>query len=193
VLEDATPPDFDFIHLDPLDPLLRRDADQDAEGTFCRGLLCLGATWWDSEARRTFVRKLEGGDEEAFDAVDADETLRPSRLERGWVRIAWPSQLPGALCVLACEKIILGRAGDETLRPQHFGIVSLARTIDERCSVLQRLGGTMYASVDEVQDPTFLRSWEENHNGEKGPLVKAEFIDPRIYGGHPDEALGIFQ
>jgi hypothetical protein len=194
VLENATPPDFDFLHLDLLDPPLRRNADQDAEDAFCRALLRLGATWWDSEARRTFIRKLENGDEEAFDALDADEALGPSRLERGWVRVAWPSHPhpPGALCVLACEKIITGRSGHERLRPRHYGIVSLARTMDERCSVLQRLGGIMYASIDEVQEPTFLKAWEENHQGEKGPLVKAEFTDPVLYGGHPDEALGTF-
>lgn len=192
VLENATPPDFDFLNLDPLDPPLRRDADQIAEDAFCQDLLRLGATWWDSEARRGFVRKLENADEEAFDALDADETLEPTRLERGWVRVAWPSQTPGALCVLACEKIIVGRRGDEKLRPEHYGIVSLARTMDERFTVLQRLGGTVYASIYEVPDPTFLKAWERNHQGEKGPLVKVEFIDPASYLGHSDDALGRF-
>ena len=193
VLENATPPDFDFLQLDPLDPPLRRNADQDAEDAFCRALLRLGATWWNSESRRRFVWQLEGADEEAFEAVEADEALEPTRLERGWVRVAWPSHTPGALCVLACEKIIMGRAGGENLRPKHYGLVSLARTMDERCTVLQRLGGTMYASIDEFQGPTFLKAWEEKYQGETGPLVKPEFIDPNSYGGHPDEALGTFQ
>ncbi len=192
VLEDATPPDFDFLDLDPLDPPLRRNADQDGEDAFCQGLLRLGATWWDSEARRTFIAKLEYFDEEALDAVEADEELEPTRLERGWVRVAWPSHTPGALCVLACEKLIMGRRGVEKLRPEHYGIMSLARTMDERCTVLQRLGGTMYASIDEVAGPTFLKAWEENHKGDRGPLVKQEFIDPSSYGGHPDDALGKF-
>ncbi|KAF2275601.1 uncharacterized protein EI97DRAFT_434011 [Westerdykella ornata] len=192
VLESATPPDFDFLHLDPLDPPLRRDADRDAEDAFCQALLRLGATWWDSEARRDFVGKLEYSDDEALDAVEADEGLEPTRLERGWVRVAWPSHTPGALCVLACEKVILGRKGDEKLRPEHYGLVSLARTMDERCTVLQRLGGTMYDSIEDYQGPTFLKAWEENHQGERGPLVKQEFIDPSSYGGHPDDALGKF-
>lgn len=152
----------------------------------------MGATWWDSEIRYRSVRKLEWGDEEAFDAVEADENLKPTRRERGCVRVAWPSHPPGALCVLACEKIILGRAGDEKLRPQHYGIISLARTMDERCTVLQRLGGTMYASIDEYQGPTFFRASGESHQGERGPLVTQEFIDPSSYGGYPDEALGRF-
>jgi hypothetical protein len=192
VLENATPPDFDFLHLDHLDPPLRRDSDQDAEDAFCQALLRLGATWWDSESRRAFVGKLESYDEDALDAVEADEELTPTRLERGWVRVAWPSHTPGALCVLACEKVILGRDGSEKLRPKHYGLISLARTMDERCTVLQRLGGTMYANIDEYNGPTFLRAWEENHQGERGPLVKAEFIGPTCYGGHPDEALGKF-
>ena len=77
VLENATPPDFDFLHLDALDPPLRRDPDQTAEDAFCQALLHLGATWWDSEARRDFVRNLEYFDEEALDAAEADEDLEP--------------------------------------------------------------------------------------------------------------------
>ncbi|KAH8714848.1 hypothetical protein GQ44DRAFT_596691, partial [Phaeosphaeriaceae sp. PMI808] len=140
VLENATPPDFDYLQLDPLDPPLRRDANQDAEDAFCQALLRLGATWWDSESRRRFVRNLEDPDEEAMEAVEADEGLKPTRLERGWVRVAWPTHTPGALCVLACETMVRGRAGEGGLRPRHYGIVSLARTMDERCTVLQRLG-----------------------------------------------------
>jgi hypothetical protein len=190
VLENATPPDFDFLHLDPLDPPLLRSTDQDAEDALCQGLLRLGATWWDSEARYRFIRKLEYADEEALDAVEADETRGPSRRERGWVRVAWPSHTPGALCVLACEKLIWGRAGDETLRPSHYGVVSLARTMDERFAVLQRLGGTVYAGIDEFEGSTFLKAWEEDYQGEKGPLVKVEYIEPSKYGGHPDDSLG---
>lgn len=193
VLENATPPYFDFLHLDPLNPPLRRNADQEAEDGLCRALLRLGATWWDSEARRTLVRDLEHGDEETHQAVDADESLAPTRRERGWVRVAWPPHTPGALCVLACEKIIMGRAGGEKLRPKHHGLVLLARTMDERCTVLQRLGGMMYASIDEYEGPTFVKAWEENHQGERGSLKKYRFIDPSSYGGHPDDALGTFQ
>lgn len=193
VLENATPPDFDFLQLDALDPPLRRDASQAAEDKFCQGLLHLGATWWDSEKRQQFVRRLEYGDEEAHDAVEADEDLRPTRRERGWVRVAWPSDPPGALCVLACEKIIMGRAGDESMIPRHAGLISLARTMDERGTVLQRLGGTMYANIDDYSGPTFLKAWDEDHQGERGPLVKEVFTDPSIYGGHPDDALGAFQ
>lgn len=190
ILEDATAPDFDTLHLDPLDPPLRRDPDQDAEDAFCRSLLRLGATWWDSKARHDFVGAIEDGVEEAHEALDADESLRPTSRERLWVRIAWPTHTPGALCVLACETTVGKRRGDEKVRPRHYGIISLARTMDERCSLLQRLGGIMYASIGDYQGPTFIKAWEEDHQGEKGPLLKVEFIDPSKYGGHPDDALG---
>lgn len=192
VLENVTGPDFDFMKLDALDPPLRRDADQDLEDSFCRDLLHLGATWWDSEQRRDFVHALERQVENALEAVDADETLGPTRREKGWVRVAWPSEPPGALCVLACEKIIMGRNGTEKLRPKHYGVILLARTMDERCTVLQRLGGTMYTSIDEYQGDTFLKAWEDNHQGEKGPLLVEEFINPSTYRGHPDDALHKF-
>ena len=194
VLENATPPDFDYLHLDHLDPPLRRDSDQAAEDLFCQGLLRLGATWWDSEARRRFVGKLEHGNEEALDAVEADESLEPTHRERGWVRVAWPESQSGALCVLECQKPILGRNRSEKLRPRFHALISLARTMDERCRVLQRLGGTMYASIDEYKSPsTFLNAWEQGHEGEKGSLLKEKFTDPATYGGHPDEALGTFE
>jgi hypothetical protein len=192
VLENATPPDFDFLHLDPLDRPLRRNADQDTVDAFYRALLHLGATWWDSEARHAFVGKLEYGDEEVLAGLDSDEALGPTRLERGWVKVAWPSHTSEALCVLACEKIIVGRTGGEKLRPEDYGLILLACTMDQRCTVLQRLGGTMYASINEVQHPTYLRAWEDNHQGGKGTFLKSEFIEPRIYGSPPDDALGKF-
>jgi hypothetical protein len=191
-LESATPPDFDYLELDHLDPPLRRDPDQSSEDEFCQKLLRLGATWWDSERRRRFVSKLEGGDEEAFEAYDADESLGPTRREQGWVRVAWPSEPAGALCVLACEKIIVGRTGKERLRPTYHAVVSLARTMDERCTVLQRLGGTMYVSIEEYSGPTFLKAWEDNHTGERGRLLHEEFIDPKTYRGLPSDALNLF-
>jgi hypothetical protein len=99
---------------------------------------------------------------------------------------------PGALYVLACEMLIMGRAGGEILRPKGYGLISLARTMDERCTVLQRLGGTMYTSIVEVQHPTFLNAWRGYYQGERGSLPKSKFIGPSTYGGHPDDALGAF-
>jgi hypothetical protein len=192
VLEHATPPDFGFLNLDHLDPPLRRDPDPKAEDKFCQKLLHLGATWWDSEERRRFVSRLEHGHEDSLDAVHAGERLAPTLRERGWVRVAWPTDPAGALCVLACEKIIMGRTGKEKLRPSGYTIGGLARTMDERCAVLQRLGGVMYASIEEYSGLTFLKAWEENHTGEEGPLEHEEFIDPHKYGGHPDDALNTF-
>jgi hypothetical protein len=122
----------------------------------------------------------------------ADENLLPTCRERGWVRVAWPSRPEGALCVLACEKIMIGRTGDETMRPRRCGLISLAKSMDERCAILQRLGGIMYAGIEEYNGPTFLRAWEEGHCGERGSLKKEAFIDPSIYGGHADDALGRF-
>jgi hypothetical protein len=192
VFENATAPDFDFLGLDHLDPPLRRDPDQDAEDEFCQKLLLLGASWWDSDKQRRFIASVEDQDDDALDAVNEDDSLRPTHRESGWVRVAWPSDPPGALCVLACEKVIGGRAGRERPRPRHYGAVSLARTMDERCVMLQRLGGTMYASIEEYSGKTFLKAWEENHAGERGPLVHEEFIDPRIYRGPHGDALNLF-
>lgn len=192
VLENATPPDFEYLHLNPLDPPLRRDPEQGAEDEFCRGLLRLGATWWDSEARRDFVKKLEHGHEEAIEAVYADESLAPTKLEQTWMRIAWPSDPAGALCVLVRDKPIMGRSGDLVLPPKNHLIISLARTMDERCELLRKLGGKMYDRIEDVDDPRFLRAWEDEYLGEKGGLKKYEFNDPNLYGGHPDDALGRF-
>jgi hypothetical protein len=192
VLTDATPPDFDYLQLDALDPPLRRDPNQDAEDEFCQKLLRLGAIWWDSEKRRRFVSSLENDHEEALDALEADEALNATRREAGWVRVAWPSYPPGALCVLDYERRITGRMSRSKMRPRGYQVIAMARTMDERCTVLQRLGGTMYASIEDYSGPTFLKAWEENHTGEKGPLVQEEFVDPQTYGGRPDDALNRF-
>lgn len=102
ILENATPPDFDFLHLDTLDPPLRRHPDQATEDAFCQALLRLGATRWDSEARCNFNSQLEADVDKALGAVSADEDLEPTRRECGWVRVAWPSYRQGR-CV--CSRV----------------------------------------------------------------------------------------
>jgi hypothetical protein len=44
-LEDATGVDFEFLGLDPVNPLQRRLPDQSAEDEFAKRLLLLGAKW----------------------------------------------------------------------------------------------------------------------------------------------------
>lgn len=192
MLENATAPDFDYLNLDPLDPPLRRDPDQAAEDAFCQALLRLGATWWDSCKRREFVDKLREYDEEAVEAVQEDPGLEATRRERGWVRVAWPSHTPGALCVLECVIYKKGRRDKEKGMPSYSGLISLARTMDERCLLLQKLGGKMYASIEEYSGSTFIKALEDGHSGEKGSLVKEYFNDHARYGGHPEDALNLF-
>lgn len=43
VLRYVTAVDFDFLGLDPVDPPMLRDRDQDTEDVFCQRLLLLGA------------------------------------------------------------------------------------------------------------------------------------------------------
>ncbi|EGP84674.1 unnamed protein product [Zymoseptoria tritici ST99CH_1A5] len=139
-LQGALAPDFEYLKLNSIDPPLRRDPDQEAEDEFCRGLLRLGATWWASDRRRNFVHRLESQFEDAIEACQADESLDPSRLERGWVRVAWPSEPAGSLCVLECGRVNRGRRGNEIHRPRQAGLLLLARTMDERCEMLKMFG-----------------------------------------------------
>ncbi|KAI9753926.1 MAG: hypothetical protein M4579_004947 [Chaenotheca gracillima] len=176
VLEDPTPPDFEFLGLDPLDPPLQRDEDQEAEDAFCRGLLRLGATWWDSKERRLLVWKVAHDDEEACDAVEAGEQPLPTRRERRWVRVAWPSDPPGSLWVAERGAPIMG-FDELPFMPTDAGRVALARNMDERCAVLKRLGGTWYASIDDYDGDGFLKAWEEGkQEGEVGPLAETSYL-----------------
>lgn len=47
--------DLEFLGLDPLDLPETPFPDQNDEDTFCQRLLLLGATWWDSTARRQLL------------------------------------------------------------------------------------------------------------------------------------------
>ncbi|KJX96488.1 hypothetical protein TI39_contig622g00008 [Zymoseptoria brevis] len=191
-LQGALAPDFEYLKLNHIDPPLRRDPDQEAEEEFCRGLLRLGATWWSSDNRRNFVHRLESQCEDAIKAFQADESLDASRLERRWVRVAWPSEPAGSLCVLECERVICGRRGNEVHRPRQAGSLTLARTMDERCEMLKVFGRRVFESIAEYKGETFLKAWEGGYDGEGHGLVRESFKDPKIYDGHADDALGVF-
>lgn len=49
----------------------------------------------------------------------------------------------------------------------------------------------MYGGVEEVEGKeTFIRAWEEDYLGGERRLIEYEFLNPRIYDGCDDEALG---
>jgi hypothetical protein len=47
ILEDASPPDLDFLELDRTDPPMHRHDGPAEEDMFCQRLLLLGAKWWE--------------------------------------------------------------------------------------------------------------------------------------------------
>lgn len=61
---------------------------------------------------------------------------------------------------------------EENLVPEDGGRVALARDMDERCKIIERIGGVFFENLEEYVGEAFLRAWEWEREGEVGALMK---------------------
>jgi hypothetical protein len=174
VLEDPQSFDLEFLGLNPLDPPENRDATQEAEDTFCRRLLLLGAKWWDSEERHFYVKgRKEAAAGYSNATSHGDGSFRkvtrpdPTMREKRWVKVGWPST--GGLWVSEFDTTWGGVDEEDNLPPYGLPRVNLARNMDERCQILKDwFGGKFFASLSDYEGYAFLRAWEWKWTGEVG-------------------------
>ncbi|KAJ9144368.1 hypothetical protein NKR19_g6482 [Coniochaeta hoffmannii] len=181
VLQRVTALDFDFLGLDPVDPPMLRDRDQDAEDALCQRLLLLGAKWFDSDQRRGFIAGLAEDDDRAVTALELEEQPWPTLMERRWVAVAYPDGRGpggGGLWVAEFDTVIRGVLEKDNLVPANAPQVQLARNMAEKVEVLKRMRGKFYASLEEYGrggGKACLNSWATKTTGEVGPLVKTAY------------------
>lgn len=181
VLRRVTALDFDFLGLDPVDPPVLRDRDQEAEDTLCQRLLLLGAKWFDSDQRRGFIAGLTEDDDSDVSALRRGEELQPTAMERGWVAVAYPDGRGPegeGLWVAEFDTVIQGILEEDNLVPTNASQVQLARTMAEKVEIIKRLRGKFYASLEEYGrggGKACLNSWATKTTGEVGPLVKTTY------------------
>ena len=168
VLERLTPVDLDFLGLDPLRLPLERDRDQDAEDCFCQQLLRLGAKWFDSVERYQFVGGVAGEDERCVDDLVAGVEDPPTAMERQWVCVGITSD--EGLWVAEYDTPLPFVEDQHNLEPQDSAKVLLARTMDERCSILKDMGAKFYETIEQYNGMACLKAWEKKTTGEFGSL-----------------------
>ncbi|KAI0155642.1 hypothetical protein BJ166DRAFT_338808 [Pestalotiopsis sp. NC0098] len=172
VLGNATALDFTFLGLDPVNPPATRNQDQDAEDVFCQQLLRLGAKWFDSVDRYRFVAGVCEDEEPQLLALEAEEEADLTLMERRWVSVGWPSGGRGDFWVAEYDQALYKILEPKNMLPSEASQVHLARTMDEKCAILEGLGAKHYQSIKEYQGAVCLNAWEEKTSGEVGPLVK---------------------
>lgn len=198
-LDRAIALDFEFLGLDSVNPPMRRDRDQDAEDLFCQRLLLLGAKWFDNEERCCFVAEVAENEEPALNAIITGDEPKPSTMERRWVSVAFPDgQSPeGGFWVLEFESGMRGtpsffveKSKKPVLMPGNAGRVHLAKTMTEKCAILEKMGAKFYTSLAEYDGPSCLNAWTQKKHGEFGPL---EWIDPVWMGASNFVRSGTFE
>jgi hypothetical protein len=178
VLERVTPVDLDFLGLDPLRLPLERDADQDAEDGFCQQLLRLGAKWFDSVERYQFVSGVQEEDERCVNDLEAGVAERLTTMERQWVCVGIASG--EGLWVAEYDTPLPFVQERHNLEPLDSAKVMLARTMDERCSILEAMGAKFYENIEQYDGAACLRAWEKKITGEFGPLKQIPYVVPPL-------------
>ena len=156
------------------------DVDVDEEDVFCRRLLLLGAKWWDGYNRYYDMTRFESETYEEFlDNERGKVRQEPTKRERRWVKVGWENAAvyssvgAGGFWVLDCDVNWFGILETDNLVPEDAGRIKLAKTMDERCIILKKMGAKYYPRLEDYEsDSTFLRAWDWKWKGEIGDLMK---------------------
>lgn len=175
VLNLATPIDFEFLGIDTFNPQLGRDSNQDKEDRFCQLLLRLGAKWFDSEERFTFVGGVVDNDERMIYELEYGNAEMLTLMERRWVCVGIPSGGAGGFWIAEFDTPTYGVMEKNNLPPNDAVKVTLARTMDERCEILKTMRAKFYESEDQYEGAVCIKAWKEKTTGEVGPLVQTEY------------------
>ena len=177
----------------PTGPGQEADSAMYEENHLCQRLLLLGAKWWDSERRYQSVIGFAENIESFVDRMEEGIEEEPTPRERRWVKVGWgrpfsyassieesdgkvrpADSQEGGFWILDCDNDWTDILEYDDLAPNDAGKVKLARTMDERCQILKRMGAKYYANLQCYKaESTFLRAWEWKREGEVGALEKA--------------------
>jgi hypothetical protein len=156
---------------------MRRDPDQHAEDKLCQRLLLLGAKWFDSYDRYSFVAGVAEDHDPSILALEAEEEQAPTTMERRWVSVAQLSGLDRGVWVAEFDTVMHGMQEKNNLLPADAGKVLLAKTMDEKGEILKSMGGKFFASIEQYDGAACLNAWEEKTEGEFGPLVQTQYVE----------------
>lgn len=171
VLERATSLDFDYLGLSTVNPPLTRDEDKDAEDDLCQRLLQLGAKWFDSRERYGFVANVATGEEPEIEAIENGEQPAPTAMERQWVSVAVKPDGTG-FWIAEYEVAMRGYQDKHNLVPRGATRVALARTMEEKCEILEMMGAKCFNDWDQYNGSACINAWEKKTTGEVGLLVQ---------------------
>ncbi|USW56615.1 hypothetical protein Slin15195_G099340 [Septoria linicola] len=130
---------------------MQRDTDQAVEDIWCQRLLTLGAQWFESQQRYECIDDFLHGEDNSLN----DQPL-PTAMELGWfsVGIASNGFWVAEYHQRQSPRDATGRAFRVEARQ-----VQLARTMEEKCEILQLMGATFYRSIDDYDGFGCLNAW----------------------------------
>lgn len=121
---------LDFLGLPRFETTeTERDSDPEKEDAFCQRLQWIGGRYYESDT--------------AYNNYQPEQYA----LQRSHAWFAWPGEVPeGGVWVL----------WQGPGSPYNgLGRIKNAYTMEERCKVIEMLGGTFYENWDDVQEPDF--------------------------------------
>jgi hypothetical protein len=155
---------------------MHRDPDQQAEDKLSQRLLLLGAKWFDSYDRYSFVAGVAEDHDPSILALEAGEEQAPITMEMP-VSVAHLSGQDGGVWVAEFDTVMYGMQEKNHLLPADAGKVLLVKTMDEKGEILKRMGRKFFASLEQNDGAACLKAWKEKTKGEFGPLVQTQYVE----------------
>ncbi|KUL83343.1 hypothetical protein ZTR_11265 [Talaromyces verruculosus] len=94
--------------------------------------------------------------------IEAGEAPYPTKTERRWVKVGYPSESQGGgLWVAEYDNPVFGAPWHGPGIPDGHVHLLLARDMHERCEILKQLGARFLERVEDYDGVGCLRAWEE--------------------------------
>lgn len=117
---------------------------------------------------------MQEEDERCVNDLEAGVAERLATMERQWVCGGIASG--EGLWVAEYDTPLPFVQDRYSLEPLDSAKVMLARTMDERCSILKAMGAKFYENIEQYDGAACLRAWEKKITGEIGPLKQIPYV-----------------
>lgn len=104
-------------------------------------------------------------DEREIGAFEAGTEPALTLAERRWVSVGWTTGSECGFWVAEYDTPVYGVIQAKNLVPSGAAQVLLARTMREKCKILEGLGAKYYQNLEQYEGAAYLNAWKQKKSG----------------------------